>query len=531
MKDVCPPEGCWHIVGGLSGMLTKSFCVTCVGIDAVTVIVETFLSPGIGIHLVGLPDSAVKESLLRVFTALSSYGFIVPGRKIVVNLAPADLRKEGSSYDLAIALNLIAVSGKIELPRLAEYIIMGELALDGTLRPIPGALPAAIHAKNEGFRGCILPRESSLQAADIEGIEIYGVNRLAEAIEIVTATEGQPHPELLVQRRPPNAVTRIQVNDFKNVKGQLLARRGLEIAASGGHNLILTGSPGSGKTMMASCLPSILPPMTREESIETSKIYSIAGVGWGDEGLMSVRPFRAPHHSASLVSIIGGGKNASPGEISLSHNGVLYLDEVVQFPRTVLDALRQPVEDGKVTISRAKYKVEYPSRFMLIASMNPCPCGYYGDGNGRCRCSRTAIDKYVSRISGPIADRFDMSIHCSRVSGDDLFDTGPVESSAAIAARVAEARRIQAERFAGENIFTNAQMTAEHLRRYCDIGETERKFLKGVVEKLELSARAYGRILKLARTIADLEGNKLISLYNISEAVQFRCLDRNTTND
>lgn len=512
-------------------MLTKSFCVTCIGVDAVTVTVETFLSPGIGIHLVGLPDSAVRESLLRVFTALSSYGFTVPGRKIVVNLAPADLRKEGSSYDLAIALNLIAVSGKMEFPHLSEYIIMGELALDGTLRAVPGALPAAIHAKNEGFRGCILPRESACQAADIDGIEIYGVTKLSEAIEIVAAAEESVHTELLVMHQPSKKPNPVRNNDFKNVKGQILARRGLEIAASGSHNLILTGSPGSGKTMMASCLPSILPPMTREESLETSKIYSIAGVEWEGDGLMTQRPFRSPHHSASLVSIIGGGKNASPGEISLSHNGVLYLDEIVQFPRMVLDALRQPVEDGKVTISRAKYKVEYPSRFMLIASMNPCPCGYYGDGNGRCHCSRGAIDRYVSRISGPVADRFDMSIHCSRVSGDDLFDVKTAESSASIAERVAKARKIQAERFAGESIFTNAQMNAEHIRRYCGIGETERKFLKGVVEKLGLSARAYGRILKLARTIADLEGNKLISLYNISEAVQFRCLDRNTTND
>ena len=505
-------------------MLYKSYCATCVGIDAVTVTVEVDMTPGVGVHLVGLPDSAVRESLLRVFTALSSYGFSIPGRKIIVNLAPADLRKEGSSYDLAIALGLIAISGKIDLPHLEDFIVMGELALDGHIRPVSGALPTAIHAKEAGFRGCILPKESALQAADIEGIAVYGADNLAQAIEILSGSGG--HEELLVHPSPRATTPASFQNDFKNVRGQAVAKRGFEIAAAGSHNLILVGPPGSGKTLMASCLPSILPPMTRDESIETSKIYSIAGRSWGNPGLMATRPFRSPHHSASLASLVGGGSAASPGEISLAHNGVLYCDEIAQFPRSVLDALRQPIEDGRVTISRARYKVEYPSRFMLIASMNPCPCGFYGDGTGRCKCSRTAIDNYMSRVSGPVMDRMDMQIFCEKVSGDELIDAEENEPSGAIAARVVSARLVQEERFRREGIYTNSQMNVEQLGRYCAIGDAEKKFLKNVIERLHLSARAYSRILKLSRTIADLEGADRITLQHISEAVQYRNLDR-----
>ncbi len=515
-------------------MLYKTFCATCIGIDAVTVTVEVDMSPGVGIHLVGLPDSAVRESLLRVFTALGSYGFTVPGRKIIVNLAPADMRKEGSAFDLAIALGIIAVSEKVAMPHLGEYVVMGELALDGTIRPVPGALPAAIHARDSGFKGCILPRLSAVEAADIENIRILGVDKLSQVIDLLSLGERSPlFEELSVKpfSAEEESLQKPFMNDFRNVKGQSVAKRGMEIAAAGGHNLALVGSPGSGKSLLASCLPSILPPMTREESIQTSKIYSIAGEKWDGHGLMKVRPFRAPHHSASLVSLVGGGQTPRPGEISLAHNGVLYLDEMLEFPGHVLDALRQPVENGKITLSRARYKVEYPAVFMLIASMNPCPCGYYGDPSGRCNCTRAAVDRYLSRLSGPMMDRIDMQIFVRRVSGDDLIDEREAEPSVKIADRVLAARKIQEDRFRTEGIFTNSQMNVEQLRRHCALGRVEREFLRGVVDKLGLSARGYSRILKLARTIADLDNNNFISLQHIGEAVQYRNIDRTKDND
>lgn len=518
----------------LCTMLYKVFCATCIGIDAVTVTVEVDMSPGVGIHLVGLPDSAVRESLLRVFTALGSYGFTVPGRKIIVNLAPADMRKEGSAFDLAIALGIIAVSEKVSMPHLGEYVIMGELALDGTVRPVPGALPAAIHARDAGFRGCILPRSSAEEAVDIENVRILGVDKLSQVIDILSLGEKAPaFDELLVRPSPEDAVVagNTFATDFRDVRGQAVAKRGMEIAAAGGHNLILVGSPGSGKSLLASCLPSILPPMTREESIQTSKIYSIAGERWEGHGLMRLRPFRTPHHSASLVSLVGGGQNPMPGEISLAHNGVLYLDEMLEFPGHILDALRQPVENGRITLSRARYKVEYPASFMLVASMNPCPCGYYGDPSGRCCCTRASIERYMSRLSGPMLDRIDMQIFVRRVPGGELVEGPDAEPSAVIASRVLSARRIQEERFRDEGIFTNSQMNVEQLRRHCSLGDAERGFLRDVVERLGLSARGYSRILKLARTIADLDGNNFITLQHISEAVQYRNLDRFLDND
>lgn len=505
-------------------MIYKTYCATCLGIEAVTVTVEIDLSAGIGLRLVGLPDVAVRESLLRVTTAMLGYGFRIPGKKMVVNLAPADIRKEGSAFDLAIAIGLLAVSEQIYAPRCGDFIIMGELALDGRIRPVTGALPVAVHAKKSGFKGCILPRESAMEAADIEGIDIYGVSSLAEVIDILS--DDIDMSALLVRPCRMEPEDEIKAPDFRNVKGQKVARRGLEIAAAGGLSCLLVGSPGSGKSMMASCLPSILPAMSREESIETSTIYSVSGNGTGHMGLMKRRPFRTPHHSCSLVSMIGGGQTAMPGEISLAHNGVLYLDEIAQFNRLTLDALRQPIEDGRVTISRAKYKVTYPSRFMLIASMNPCPCGHYGDGTGRCKCTPSQIASYMSRISGPMMDRLDLQIFCRNVSAEDLTSEGDEECSEAIAARVARAREVQLKRFRSEGIFTNSQMDTALLRKYCGIGAQERAFLKTAIEKLNLSARAYSRILKLARTIADLDGNELISLQDITEALQFRNLDR-----
>ena len=399
-------------------MLNKCFCATCIGVDAVVVTVEIDLSVGVGIHLVGLPDSAVRESLLRVVTALTSYGFRIPGRKLVVNLAPADIRKEGSAYDLAIAIGMLAVSEQIRVVDCEKFLIMGELALDGRIRPVNGVLPVALQARAEGFCGCIFPAESAAEAAEVENLAVYGVSTLAEAITVLTDRSQCDH--LRVKGRGAAVDFTPSGNDFCQVRGQEVAKRGLEIAAAGSHHLILVGAPGSGKSLMASCLPSILPPMTREEAIETGKIYSVAGRG-RTGGLMRERPFRAPHHSASLVSLIGGGQNAAPGEISLANNGVLYMDEMLQFPRSLLDALRQPIEDGKVTISRARYKVDYPARFMLVASMNPCPCGYYGDDSGRCTCSRGAVEGYVSRLSGPMADRLDLQIFCKTLSAVELL--------------------------------------------------------------------------------------------------------------
>ncbi len=505
-------------------MQFKTYCATCTGIDATTVTIETDCSEGVGIRIVGLPDIAVRESLLRVTTALLGYGYRIPGRRILFNLAPADLRKEGSGYDLPIAIGLLAVSGQIRVPRCGEFIIMGELSLDGRVRPVNGCLPIACHARESGFKGCIFPRESAFEAVDIEGLEVYGVDALSDVIEILSGEDDSAR--LLVRPSGRKRPVERRHNDFKYVKGQFEARRGLEIAAAGGHSCILIGNPGSGKSMMASCLPTILPPMTKEESIETSAIYSISGNG-GSCGLMRERPFRTPHHSASLVSIIGGGACSTPGEISLAHNGVLYLDEIAQFPKAVLDAMRQPLEEGRVTISRARYKVTYPSSVMLIASMNPCPCGYWGDGTSRCHCTPSQRLAYLNRLSGPFLDRMDLHIWCSQPRPDELTDTSFSESSDAMKERIVRAREIQSERFRGENIFTNSQMDTEMLRRYCNIGERGTEYLKEVLRKMNLSARAFSRILKLSRTIADLSGEKFISLQNIAEAVRFRSLDRN----
>ena len=511
--------------------MNKCYCATCIGVDAVIVTVEVDLSNGIGIHLVGLPDSAVRESLLRVVTALGSYGFHIPGRRLVVNLAPADIRKEGSAYDLTIALGILAVSGQIHMQDCDQFVIMGELALDGRLRVVPGTLPVALQARAQGFRYALFPAESAAEAAEVDGLEVYGVSTLAEAIEVLTQRDRCEH--LRVDRTKVEVPPRPVCNDFRQVRGQHTAKRGLEIAAAGGHHIVLVGAPGSGKSLMASCLPSILPPLTREEAIETGKIYSVAGRGAGSVALMRERPFRSPHHSASLVSLIGGGQNAAPGEISLAHNGVLYMDEIAQFSRTLLDSLRQPLEDGKVTISRAKYKVVYPAEFMLVASMNPCPCGYYGDDGGRCTCSRGVVDSYLSRLSGPLMDRIDLQIWVRSLSAAELLGYSapdsplpPEESSAEIAARVRAARDVQQQRFAGERNFTNAAMSARQIERFCALSAECRKTLEKILDRMGLSARAYTRILKVARTIADLAGTSDIEPPHLLEAAGFRFLDR-----
>ena len=505
-------------------MICKTYAAACIGLNVVTVTVETDISGGVGLYIVGMPDIAVKESLMRITTALRSYGYSIPGKRIVINLAPADIRKEGSSFDLAIAVALLSAMEVIDSKRISEFIVMGELALDGKIRDIYGTLPIADSCIERGFRRFIFPHDSAMEAVDLDGATIYGVRTLADVIAILNGDITAE--ELIMRRSEKEQFAPVAVNDFKDVKGQLQARRGLEIAAAGGHNLILIGSPGCGKTLMASCLPSILPPMTKEESIDTSKIYSVAGKSIGRSGLLRERPFRSPHNSASIVSMLGGGTNAMPGEISLAHNGVLYLDEVTLFSRSMLDLLRQPLEDGKIVISRARYRVEYPCEFMFVASMNPCPCGYFGDPTHRCKCSEREIAHYLSRISGPLLDRIDLQIYVERVPAEQLVAAPAAEPSSAIAARVAKARKIQAERFAAEGIFTNSAMTAKMLTRYCPLSPSQADFFDKIIDKLGLSARAYSRILKLARTISDLAGEKNITQKAIAEALQYRNLDR-----
>ncbi|MCF0178559.1 MAG: YifB family Mg chelatase-like AAA ATPase, partial [Bacteroidales bacterium] len=387
-------------------MLCKTYCAINIGLTTVTVTVEIDISTGIGISIVGLPDSAVKESLTRVLTAIRSYGFSIPGSKIIINMAPADIKKEGTSFDLTIAVALLCAMKKVSPERMQNFMISGELALDGTVRPISGALPIAIHASEQGFEGCIFPFDSAKEAVDITGTTIYGVQTLHDVISVLS--DDAQNGTFIMKRDEETPVRPSFLNDFKDVKGQKMAKRGLELAVAGGHNVLLIGSPGCGKSFMASCLPSIMPTMSREESIETSKIYSVAGESIAHYGLMKERPFRTPHNSASRIALLGGGQNALPGEISLAHNGVLYLDEIAQFSRNSLDLLRQPLEDGKITISRIRYKVEYPCSFMLVASMNPCPCGYYGDASGLCNCTPSMVENYLSRISGPMLDRIDM---------------------------------------------------------------------------------------------------------------------------
>lgn len=513
-----------YLCGQKQLMICKTYAAACIGLNVVTVTVETDISAGVGIYIVGMPDIAVKESLMRITTALRSYGFSLPGKRIVINLAPADIRKEGSSFDLAIAVALLCAMEVIDASCAGDYIVMGELALDGRIRDISGTLPIADSSRERGFAKFIFPHDSAMEAVDLDGITVYGVRTLADVITILS---GNPEAEELQMHRDPDGGSAPSVtNDFKDVKGQQQARRGLEIAAAGGHNLLLIGSPGCGKTLMASCLPSILPPMTKEESVQTSKIYSVAGKSIGRSGLLRERPFRAPHNSASKVALLGGGSEAMPGEISLAHNGVFYLDELTQFSRATLDLLRQPLEDSKIVISRARYRVEYPCEVMFVASMNPCPCGWYGDESGKCKCSQRDIANYLARISGPMMDRIDLHVHTKRIPADELINEANAEPSAAIAARVARARAIQLERFRDEGIFTNSAMSAKMLTKYCHLPASQLELMNKIIDKLGLSARAYSRILKIARTISDLAGEAEITPEAIAEAIQFRNLDR-----
>ena len=518
-------------------MLVSIHCAKCVGIEAVPVTVEIEITLGVGLHLVGLADAAVKESLLRTVTALQARGFHVPGKKIVINLAPADMHKQGSGYDVPIALGVIAASGQRDMPELEKYLIMGELGLDASVRPVSGALPMVELAQKQGLKGCILPEESALEAVDYTDSLLFGVRTLDDVLRILSGSEDVS--DLLIwnteaygralRQQPAHSLTYM---DFADIIGQDGAKRGVEIGCSGGHNVLLIGAPGSGKSSIAKAMAGILPPMTREESAITSKVYSVAGRSSGGVGLMRERPFRAPHISASKAAMLGGGsgENILPGEVSLATNGILFCDEFCEAPKSTLESLRAPMEDRKVSISRLKAKIEYPASFMLVAASNPCPCGYYGEGD-RCTCTVGQRASYLQKLSGPIMDRIDIQLLMHPVDTTALVRGRKAEPSEAIAARVLKAREIQRERFRGSGIFTNSEMNSSQLERFCPLSEPCKDLLEKLIDRLGMSARAYTRIIKIARTIADLSGEANIQPCHLSEAASYRFLDRRNILD